>query len=130
MHIPTKLNCIYTNADPLINKRTELEARVAKLHPMIIAVTEVKPKNARLNIEEVELSLKGYELFTKLDGYSRGICLYIHSSMKPYTSNINEGIDFDESVWAELELNGNAKLIEGYTEAQVAMREMMRNCIP
>ena len=115
MHIPTKLNCIYiyTNADSLINKRTELEARVAKLHPMIIAVTEVKPKNARLNIEEVELSLKGYELFTKLDGNSRGICLYIHSSMKPYTSNINEGIDFDESVWAELELNGNAKLIIG-----------------
>ena len=48
MHIPTKLNCIYTNADSLIYKRTELEARVAKLHPMIIAVTEVKPKNARL----------------------------------------------------------------------------------
>ena len=79
---------------------------------MIIAVTEVKPKNARLNIEEVELSLKGYELFTKLDGNSRGI-MYIHSSMKPYTSNVNEGIDFDKSVWAELELNGNAKLIIG-----------------
>ena len=73
MHIPTKLNCIYTNADSLINKRTELEARVAKLHPMIIAVTEIKPKNARFNIEEVELSLKGHELFTKLDGHSRGI---------------------------------------------------------
>ena len=38
---------------------------------------------------------------------------YIHSSMKPYTSNINEGIGFDESVCAELELNGNAKLIVG-----------------
>ena len=87
MYIPTKLNCIYTNADSLINKRTELEARVAKLHPMIIAVTEVKPKNARLNIEEVELSLKGYELFTKLDGHLEAS--YIHSSMKPYTSNIN-----------------------------------------
>ena len=77
---------------------------------MIIAVTEVKPKNARLNIEEVELSLKGYELFTELDGNSQGIFLYIHSSMKSYKSNINEGIGFDESVWAEAELNRNAKL--------------------
>ena len=33
--------------------------------------------------------------------------------MKPYKSNINDGIGFDESVWAELELNGNAKLTVG-----------------
>ena len=46
---------------------------------MIIAVTEVKPNNARLNIEEVELSLKGYELFTKLDGNSRGIYMSVYS---------------------------------------------------
>ena len=64
----------------------------------------------RFCIEEVELSLKVYELFTELDGNSRGICLYIHSSMKTYKSNINDGIGFDESVWAEAELNGNAKL--------------------
>ena len=54
----------------------------------------------------------------------------VNEGHKPYTSNINEGIGFDESVWAELELNGNAKLIVGCTEAQVAMREMMKNCIP
>ena len=60
----------------------------------------------RFSIEEGELSLKVYELFTEFDANSRGICLFIHS----YKSNNNEGIGFDESVWAEAELNGNAKL--------------------
>ena len=54
----------------------------------------------RFCIEEVELSLKVYELFTELDGNLEVyICLFINSSMKTYKSNINEGIGFDESVW-------------------------------
>ena len=40
-----QLKCFYTNADSLINKFTELKARVESHKCMVIAITEVKPKN-------------------------------------------------------------------------------------
>jgi hypothetical protein len=40
-----KLCCMYTNADSLSNKMTELKTIVCLERPHVIAVTEVKPKN-------------------------------------------------------------------------------------
>ena len=39
------LSCMYTNADTLTNKMTELKAYVEHHNPCIIAVTEIIPKN-------------------------------------------------------------------------------------
>ena len=60
-----------------MSKRTNLETPIAKWLPMIIALTEVEPKNARFGIEERELNIKGYQLYAELEGTGRGTCLYI-----------------------------------------------------
>ena len=38
------LKCFYTNADQLRNKMSELRVRVQNENPMLVGVTEVKPK--------------------------------------------------------------------------------------
>ena len=73
--IMKKINCMYTNADSLMNKLSEL--KVTQSQPMIIGITEVKPKKCRFNIVPCELQLEGYELFSNLEKDGRGICLYI-----------------------------------------------------
>lgn len=42
---PKNLSCLYTNADQLMNKRSELQALTDIHQPDIIGITEVKPKN-------------------------------------------------------------------------------------
>ena len=53
-----KIHCMYTNADQLSNKITELELRVQEHLPHIIGITEVKPKNSRYSMNEAEFSLE------------------------------------------------------------------------
>ena len=53
-----KLQFMYTNADQLSNKITELELRVQEHLPHIIGITEVKPKNSRYSMNEAEFSLE------------------------------------------------------------------------
>ena len=50
-----KLKCMYTNADSIINKRRELEARIEESQPDIIAITEVLPKIHGDQIQKAEL---------------------------------------------------------------------------
>ena len=52
------LSCTYTNADGILNKRTEFTSRVSG---DIIGLTEVNPKNAKLGIQSAELSLDNYQ---------------------------------------------------------------------
>lgn len=51
------LNCLYINADSLPNKLSELRelVRCSDTVPMIIAITEVKPKNLRFRTSHAEL---------------------------------------------------------------------------
>ena len=52
-----KINCMYTIADQLKNKLSEMKVRVSNSMPSIIGVTEVKPKNKQTQIKEPEYSL-------------------------------------------------------------------------
>lgn len=63
------------NADTLTNKMQELSARVYDKKPDIVIISEIKPKNARFDVNEAELNLKGFQKFTNLSG-KRGICIY------------------------------------------------------
>jgi len=58
-------SCWYTNTDSLINKLVELKflAENSKIKPLIIAVTEVKPKNSRFSPQLSEYQLNGYDHF-------------------------------------------------------------------
>ena len=102
--------CLYTNADSVMNKRQELIALIEIYNPQIIAITEVKPKNLRFNIQECEVSIEGYELFHNLNDKGRGICLYIKTELKP--SVIVFDTDFEEVILTECFVN-NDKLTIG-----------------
>lgn len=66
-----------------MNKRDELKAYIDIFEPNIIGITEVKPKNARYEISDCELSIQGYDMFHNLTEEGRGIVLYVKDEMKP-----------------------------------------------
>ena len=111
--IMNKIKCMYTNADSLMNKLSELKSQVTQSQPMIIGITEMKPKKCRFNIVPCELQLEGYELFSNLEKDGRGICLYIHRTLKPTECTINDTATFEECVWAEVRLAGKDKILIG-----------------
>ena len=45
------LTCFYSNADSLLNKRTELEVEMEINKPDIVAICEVKPKTCRYSVQ-------------------------------------------------------------------------------
>ena len=51
---------MYTNADTLTNKVSDLEAMANTHQPEVIAVTEVLPKNAQTSVILAEVALDGY----------------------------------------------------------------------
>ena len=105
------LNCIYLNADSLLNKRDELRAVVSQTEPDIIAITEVLPKNTRTPVQPSELRLEGYNLFWNSNP-RRGVCIYSKSSLKCDEVDINvDGAQ--ESVWISTQLAGQDKLLIG-----------------
>ena len=63
LHKLENVNCIYTNADCLTNKISELRLQVKNHNPQIVGITEVKPKNFRYQLSDSEIALAGYELF-------------------------------------------------------------------
>ena len=69
---------MYTNADQLLNKRSEFEVRVKNKNPHIIGITEAKPKNSK-DILPGEFNIDGYRLFHNFDSCpnGRGTLLYI-----------------------------------------------------
>ena len=82
---PTGFKCLYTNADCLSNKIEELRNIVKNSKPLIIAVTETKPKHQRYTLTPAELAIEKYEMFyTPLDSTEgRGCMMYIHRDLNP-----------------------------------------------
>ena len=58
LHKLDSINCLYTNADCLTNKMSELRLYAKNNNPKIIGITEVKPKNFRNNIQNCELAIE------------------------------------------------------------------------
>lgn len=107
------LNCIYTNANSLLNKLDEFKSRFLQEKPDIKAITEVIPKNMRYVISKAELDLKAYKLFpSSFPGKAkRGIVIYIKSTLKACEVDIDS--EFSESVWIKIPLLGHDKLLFG-----------------
>ena len=70
-----------TNADCLTNKLNELKSVIdsCDIHPHLMGVCEIKPKNFRFAPSNTEFSLPGYSLFhSNVDAQNwRGVSLYI-----------------------------------------------------
>ena len=103
------LKVLYTNADSLSNKMDELKPLVKQGMFNMVAITEALPKVSMYPIQEVELSLPGFNMisnFEHLQRYDgRGICLYVREDFS-YV-NIHQGI-FREALLADVTLpNGD-----------------------
>ena len=107
-----KLTVYYTNADTLSNKMDFLMDEVERLKPHIIAITEVKPKNYRYELQPSELNISGYELHQNLNENGRGICLYINKKLNASETNI-ETYNSQECLWVEIKENEDETLIVG-----------------
>ena len=80
--------------------------------PVIIGITEIKPKNSKYALQECEIALKDYQMFHNLDTGHRGICLYIHKNMKPSPADKIDS-NFNEHVFAECKRDGLPPLLVG-----------------
>ena len=107
-----RLPCIYTNADQFLNKRHELKTLIEMRKPLVIGSTEINYKSLNHAIEEAEISLEGYVLYHNLQEQHtrRGICLWIHNSIKsaglPNLEN-----SFKEAIFVECPLAGADSLL-------------------
>lgn len=58
------MSCLYTNTDCLTNKMPELKLHVKNSKPKNIGITEVKPKYFRYDLQNCELAIENYEMFS------------------------------------------------------------------
>ena len=105
----------YTNADNLINNRTELHANIELYCPDIIIITEIFPKNFdSTNIMGVEMKLDGYTYFQgRTSEKSRGVCIYCKELLSAQDCKLLNEHEYDESCWCEIKLESSEKLLIG-----------------
>jgi len=108
------VNVMYTNADSLRNKTTELNIRLSSRcnnseEIRIIAVIEVNSKVNSDSIEMCEYQLKGYDMFCNNQSpkEGRGLILYVKQELEATPVSFN--VQFHESVWITIPTDANTK---------------------
>jgi Reverse transcriptase (RNA-dependent DNA polymerase)/Endonuclease-reverse transcriptase len=104
-----QIDILYTNADSLFNKLTELRCIIELLNPKVLAITEVKHKKKWM-IHTSELSIENYILYINdlNPNNNRGVIVYVHKSIK--SKNIDFGMKFSEYLAIEIE-SGDGKFL-------------------
>ena len=104
------MRILYTNADQLPNKLTELKSRVEIEKPHIIIITEVNNKRST-NPDPVIFNLNGYQLYHhNVSSQLRGIIIYVHQVIKD-TIEITANTDFSEHKLLSVKVGNNAELL-------------------
>ena len=107
------LPVLYINADQLTtSKMAELRTRIQQVKPMIVAISEVKPKNSR---ERHVYDIPGFTLHpVNLDtSIGRGIAVYTHSSLDQSVIHIKPDLSFQEACLLEIKLRGGDLMLFG-----------------
>ncbi len=112
INIQEKLTCYYTNADSLLNKRSEFAIAVAHYSPDIICIAEAVPKNTLTKAQESEFQLEGYDLCSNIARCRRGVIMYTAKKLNASPADC-VNVDFEESCWIEIGLQGKDKLLVG-----------------
>ena len=110
------MNILFTNADQLNQgKMSELQQRITTYKPMIIAISEVKPKIISKKITLQDFQIPGYTLHpTNLEnGTGRGIAVYTHESINRSVIQIQVDSKFEEACLLEIRLRGGDILLFG-----------------
>ena len=109
------IKIMYTNADQLTTgKKDELIARIEKEKPMIVAVTEAKPKNAVKERATIDYEIENYTLhpINLLNADSgRGIAVYTHKSLEKSIAEITSEVKFEECCLIEIRLRGGDTML-------------------
>ena len=74
------LTCLYTNADNLRNKVSELKAILAAHNLDIVAIVETLPKFTTEKVDPLEYTLDGYDKFENINP-ARGVIVFVRSCM-------------------------------------------------
>ena len=61
----------------MLNKRSDINPLVQLHAPASIALAEVKPKNCKCKLE-----LQDYEVYDNINDDGRGVCFYVHNTIK------------------------------------------------
>ena len=82
-----------------MNKREELGCIIEDYQPIIVALTEINPKNGQ-KPSLGELDLENYTVFLN-DPSKRGVALYIDSRLNAVPCDHLNNFGFEESTWCE-----------------------------
>ena len=102
---------MFSNVDGLLNKKDELMSIIEKDQPMIIALSEIKPKR-QYDFNIVEYNIPGYTLFVN-NKIKRGVAIYAHVSLNAQLFNTLNGSGFEESVCCQFSTINNTKVLLG-----------------
>ena len=90
-------NILYSNVDGLLDKKDELISITEKDQPIIIALSEIKPKR-QYDFNIAEYNIPGYTLFVN-NKIKRGVAIYAHVGLNAQLFNTLNDSGFEESVW-------------------------------
>ena len=104
------IRIMFANADQLTTtKKDELLTRIQNEKPMIVAITEAKPKNRAKERSIMDYQLENYSLHPinlQPDDPGRGIAVYTHKSLEKSIANITTAVKFEECCLIEIRLRG------------------------
>ena len=104
------IKIMFANADQMTSsKKDELSVRIQKYKPLIVAITEVKPKNTTKDRTLMDYELENYSLHpVNLDNADtgRGVAVYIHESLEKSVADIIPAVNFQECCLIEIRLRG------------------------
>jgi endonuclease/exonuclease/phosphatase family metal-dependent hydrolase len=104
-HRKKDLICLYNNVDTLTStKMGEMEILVKDIQPDIVALTEVKPKNCRYELQSPEIQLQGYNCFNNLTRGGRGVALYVKENINATGVDDLNDHAFEDCVWCKIRL--------------------------
>ena len=108
----TFLNVLYTNADCLSHtKLVELSNYCEHNSLDVIAISEILPKFSLFQPKETNYSLDGFDIFTSDLTSERGCALFVKQDLA--ATKITFTSNFSESVWCQINLKNNDKMIVG-----------------
>ena len=108
------INILFTNADQLTKeKMSELRQRISTEKPLIVAISEVKPKTNSNNLTDQDYMIPGYTLhpINLNSEEGRGIAVYTHEAIEKSVIQINMESCFEEACLLEIRLRGGDVLL-------------------
>jgi len=98
------LNCLYTNANSVLNKMTELRERIHLEEIDLIGITE---SWANDYVNDAELYIEGFNMFRKDRNKIKGggLLLYVNARLKASLNTVLTNSDFEEALWCNLQID-------------------------